>query len=185
MLASLTRDVHPAIWTSGAYIFVAFLDNAIDKMMKRAESSAQAAKPRLSASKEVPERPASRWGCWQTYILSASAGGVSAWACDTLIPGCSPVYSGLAATAASTLVSYAHSLAYGNSSLFDPYWCLLPQVSLHLSKSAVFVVYDVYETVLFLLICMYMCVCVLGSLFIYIYIYIYIHIHTYTHTHNI
>jgi hypothetical protein len=139
----MLANVHPAVWIGGAYVIVAFLDNAIDKMMKKTEPSIQAAKPKL-ACKEVQERPASMWGCWQTYILSASAGGASAWACDTLIPGCSPVYSGLAATVASTLVAYAHSLAYGNSSLFDPYWCLLPQV---FSKFPHETVIFVYKTV--------------------------------------
>jgi hypothetical protein len=59
----------------------------------------------------------------RTYIAAGAAGWLAAAAADEN----GAILSGLAATLSSTIVVYAGSLASGNSSVFDPYWCLLPQ----------------------------------------------------------
>jgi hypothetical protein len=59
----------------------------------------------------------------RTYIAAGAAGWLAAAAADAS----GAILSGLAATLSSTIVVFAGSLASGNSSVFDPYWCLLPQ----------------------------------------------------------
>lgn len=60
-----------------------------------------------------------------TYIAAGATGWAAALAVDR--SGGGALISGLAATLSSTMVVYGGSLASRNSSVYDPYWCLLPQ----------------------------------------------------------
>mmetsp|Transcript_41573 Transcript_41573/g.97036 ORF Transcript_41573/g.97036 Transcript_41573/m.97036 type:complete len:373 (-) Transcript_41573:152-1270(-) len=85
--------------------------------------------PPHTPSSKATSVPANKAAVVSTRFILATYGaaiGAGAWAAHCL-QSQGAVTSGLAATLASTAVVYAGSLTSGNSSVFDPYWCLMPQ----------------------------------------------------------
>ena len=79
---------------------------------------------------DAPLRPVSATWCWAAYVSSVVVAAATAMA---LVPSsddpASPLWAlwaGLAAAVASTAVVWVCSCAADNSSVYDPYWALLP-----------------------------------------------------------
>jgi steroid 5-alpha reductase family enzyme len=67
-------------------------------------------------------RAQSLWVCLGAYLAAAAVGQLAAWA----VHGRHPILVAGAADLAATLVVFLFSLAFNNSSLYDPYWSVVP-----------------------------------------------------------
>jgi steroid 5-alpha reductase family enzyme len=62
------------------------------------------------------------WVCLGAYLAAAAVAQLAAWA----VHGRHPILVAGAADLAATLVVFLFSLAFNNSSLYDPYWSVVP-----------------------------------------------------------
>jgi steroid 5-alpha reductase family enzyme len=64
--------------------------------------------------------------CWAAYVAALMVFVGGAMALEAHAPELGPLWKGLALNAAATVTVWVFSLASGNTSVYDPYWCLAP-----------------------------------------------------------
>lgn len=110
----------------GGYGLAAYIDVTVESLMAGKESSNEKLVVWAKAVGCDEERPVSATHCCTAYLCAAAAGGMCSFASEKIL-GCTAVWSGLAGCVASTVVTFGFSFASNNSSVYDPYWCIMPQ----------------------------------------------------------
>src|SRR5438128_2413196 len=92
-----------------------------------ATGRAQKATP-VSAALNAPMQP-SRLKAFALIILAYALALAAAWGATLAVPSAHPLLKVALGTVVGTLVVFAFSRAFDNTSLYDPYWSVAPLVA--------------------------------------------------------